>query len=912
MSRPSAPPKGSATAAATSPPFWTSSLETRLAELRATPDGLTSDEAARRLATFGPNADAPARRTGPIMAVLRRFLEPLVLILLFAAGVSAATGDGASAGIIITIIAISVGLDTFQEGRATKAAEALKESVALTAEVRRDGKFETKPADEVVPGDIIRVRTGDVIPADAMVIEASSFTANEAALTGEPYPVEKRPGAIASRTAAEATNALFRGSVAQTGEVVALAVATGRNTMFGAVAVLLTGEIAVSPFQRDLRALGYVIARAAGVLSIGVLTVNLLFGRPLLQSLMFAVALAVGLTPELLPMITTVTLSRGAVRMARRKVIVKRLASIHDLGAMTVLCTDKTGTLTSAEIVLAGSWDAEGRPAPHMAELAAVCADLAGDRSAMDAALIAAAPDAAKGWTASGRLGFSYERRRGSVLADRADERLLICKGAAESILSVCDHRRDGAGSVGLDPAGRAAVTAILRGYAEQGLRAVAVATKASSTSGDALTPADEAHLTLEGFCTFQDPPKPSAAAALKRLLQAGVRVKVLSGDDPIVVGRIASLVGLNGQAVLSGAELNGLSDDALRVRVQSIDAYGRLTPDQKARVVRALMARGETVGFLGDGVNDAPGLRVADIGLSVDGATGVARAAADMILLASDLDVVADGVEEGRRTFSNILKYVWMGSSSSFGNMLSMAAASLFLPFLPLLATQILLNNLLYDLSEVGIPFDTVEPDELARPQHWSMRGIVRYAAIMGGLSSVFDFATFGVLLIGFHPTAAQFRTAWFLESIATQILVVFLIRTRGAPWRTPPDRRLLGSALVALAVALIIPLTGLGRWFAFTPLSMAVLAAVGVITLAYLLSAQAVKGIAIGGSGLEEPNRPPLAANDARADLPGKTALIGGRTAAPADTLIDTAVHAGGPSKAAAAGPPVPGAVP
>ena len=404
MSRPSAPPKGSATAAATSPPFWTSSLETRLAELRATPDGLTSDEAARRLATFGPNADAPARRTGPIMAVLRRFLEPLVLILLFAAGVSAATGDGASAGIIITIIAISVGLDTFQEGRATKAAEALKESVALTAEVRRDGKFETKPADEVVPGDIIRVRTGDVIPADAMVIEASSFTANEAALTGEPYPVEKRPGAIASRTAAEATNALFRGSVAQTGEVVALAVATGRNTMFGAVAVLLTGEIAVSPFQRDLRALGYVIARAAGVLSIGVLTVNLLFGRPLLQSLMFAVALAVGLTPELLPMITTVTLSRGAVRMARRKVIVKRLASIHDLGAMTVLCTDKTGTLTSAEIVLAGSWDAEGRPAPHMAELAAVCADLAGDRSAMDAALIAAAPDAAKGWTASGAL----------------------------------------------------------------------------------------------------------------------------------------------------------------------------------------------------------------------------------------------------------------------------------------------------------------------------------------------------------------------------------------------------------------------------------------------------------------------------------------------------------------------------
>jgi Mg2+-importing ATPase len=840
-------PKPVASAPPGQPTFWTRSLATTYADLNTNADGLTSDEAGRRLAATGRNADAPAKRAGPIAAILRRFLEPLILVLLFAAIVSGLTGDGASAGIIVIIIVVSVGLDAFQEGRAAKAADALKASVALTAEVKRDGAFKTIPTEEVVPGDIFRVRTGDVIPADAMVVEASSFTANEAALTGEPYPVEKRLGSVASTAPADATNALFRGAIGQTGEAIAVAVATGRKTMFGAVASLLAEDTAPSPFQRDLRALGFVVARAAAVLSVGVLTINLLFGRPLLQSLMFAVALAVGLTPELLPMITTVTLSRGAVRMAKRKVIVKRLASIHDLGAMTVLCTDKTGTLTSAEIVLAGSCDPQGHTAPHVAELAAVCAQLAGDRGAMDGALAAANPKADDGWTATGRLGFSYERRRGSVLAEQSGVPILVCKGAPEAVLAVCDHQRDGASVVALDAAGRTAISTTLRGFAEQGLRAVAVATKPCATAGPALAAADEANLVFEGFCTFQDPPKSSAVAAIKRLIAAGVRVKVLSGDDPIVVARIAGLVGLNGHLVLSGTDLQGLSDEALRVRVNTVDAYGRLTPDQKVRVVRALQAAGETVGFLGDGVNDAPGLRIADVGLSVDGATGVARAAADMILLASDLDVVADGVEEGRRPFGNILKYVRMGASSNFGNMLSMAVASLFLPFLPLLATQILLNNLLYDLSEIGIPFDTVDAPTLAKPQRWDMRGIVRYAAVMGPLSSVFDFLTFAVLLLGFHTTAPQFRTAWFLESIVTQILVVFLIRTQGLPWTTRPDRRLVISAFAALVVAVIIPLTGLGRWFAFSPLSLAVLASVGAITLAYLASAEALKHMAV-----------------------------------------------------------------
>lgn len=835
------------------PPFWTRSLEQTCAALQASVSGLTAEAAATRLSQGGANVDVQPKRTATVVAAARRLLEPLVLILLAAAVVSALSGDGVSAAIIVTIILISVGLDTVQEARASKAAAALQQAVALTAEALRDGQFSTVPAETIVPGDVIRIRTGDIVPADGLVLESSGFAANEAALTGEAYPAAKTPGAVASTSPAEASNAVFRGSVAQTGEAIVLAVATGRASQFGAIALLIAQAEGPSLFQTELRGLGLTIARAAGVLSLGVLVVNLAFGRPLLQSVMFAVALAVGLTPELLPMITTVTLSRGAVRMARRKVIVKRLSAIHDLGAMTVLCTDKTGTLTSAEITLAGSVNALGKPDDRPADLAALCASLAGDRGAMDVALAGSRPDAAAGWTALARLAFSYERRRGSVLSQHQDETLVVCKGAPEAVLAVCDFHRTPNGIQALDAAAREGIAGLIRAAAAEGLRAVAVATKACAGQ-TTLEVADEAHLVFEGFCTFQDPPKLSSSAALKRLAAAGVRVKILSGDDPIIVARVAGLVGLGAHRVISGPELEHMSDASLRVRVRHTQLFGRLTPDQKVRVVRALQEGGEAVGFLGDGVNDAPGIRAADIGLSVDGATGVARAAADMVLLETNLDVVADGVEEGRRTFENILKYVRMGASSNFGNMLSMAAASLVLPFLPLLATQILLNNLLYDLSQVGLPFDSVEAEVLQRPQRWSMGEIQRYALVMGALSSVFDLSTFAVLILLLHAAPAEFRTAWFVESITTQILVVFIIRTRGVWWRSKADPRLVVTALLALSVALFIPLTALGAWFAFTRPTAPVLLAITAITVTYLVSAQALKSFALA------PMRPPV----------------------------------------------------
>ncbi|MFI4976838.1 MAG: HAD-IC family P-type ATPase, partial [Caulobacterales bacterium] len=682
-------------------PFWKQSPAAAAAALGGGLSGLTSAEAADRLARYGRNADAQVREAGLIASVARRLLEPMCLILIAAAVVSAATGDAPSALIILVILGVSVTLDAVQEGRAKHAAEMLRRSVALKAEVRRDGAFTSVDAETVAPGDVFRVAVGDIVPADALVLDASACTVNEAALTGEPYGVIKRPGEVDAETAADAANALFRGSVVQTGEAVALTVGTGANTLFGEAAMSLNAAAEISPFQRDLRQLGFLVARATGVLVIGVLAANVAFGRPLIQSLMFSVALAVGLTPELLPMITTVTLSRGAVRMSRKKVIVKRLAAIHDLGAMTVLCTDKTGTLTSAEIVLASGLDPRGVTSDRPSQLAAVCASLGGDRGSLDGALTKAQPDAAKGWTRRGLLPFDYQRRMGAVLADGPEGLMLIIKGAPEAVLEACTN----AAGQPFDEAARHAVLTRVQTLAAQGLRAVAVASRPWSGAARDPVAADETGLAFEGLCTFADPPKATAPAAVARLAVAGVRVVILSGDDPVVVARLAKIVGLRAQRVITGADLNKLTVDALRVQARETDVFARLSPDQKVRIVHALRASGEVVGFLGDGVNDAPGIKAADVGLSVDGATGVARAAADMILLDSDLAVVADGVEEGRRTFANILKYIRMGASSNFGNMLSMAAASLFLPFLPMLATQILLNNLLYDVSEIGIP---------------------------------------------------------------------------------------------------------------------------------------------------------------------------------------------------------------
>jgi Mg2+-importing ATPase len=821
--------------------FWRLSSDQLSSRLGCGLTGLTAAGASERLARFGRNSDAPPRIEGAMRAILHRLLEPLSLILLVAGIISMLTGDTIGGLIIVLILTLSIGLDTIQEGHAVRAAEILRRSVALRAEVKRDGAFGQIDVEEVVPGDLLRVRAGDIIPADALILESTAFTAGEAALTGEPYPVQKRAGPAANPD--DTSNALFRGAVAQTGEAIALAVRTGRDTVFGAAAAALAEAQVPSPFERDLREFGLVIARATLALVLIVLTVRVVFGRPVMDSLLFSVALAVGLTPELLPMITTVTLSRGALRMAGRKVIVKRLAAIHDLGAMTVLCTDKTGTLTSAEITLAKSLDGDGKDDTRAARLGAIVASLGGDRGSLDTALVAGEPNAAQGWTLAGRQAFDFSRRLGSVLATGPEGALLIVKGAPEAVLERCTTQRSGV----MDDGARAAAIARVHDLGREGLRSVAIASRAWTGATREVETEDEIDLVFEGLCAFADPPKPTAAAAIARLAASGVGLKILSGDDPVVVKRLAGLVGLNAERVLSGADIAELSDEALVVQVQSADAFGRLAPDQKSRIVKALQARGAVVGFLGDGINDAPALKVADIGLSVEGATGVAQAAADIILLASDLEVVADGVEEGRRTFANIMKYVRMGASSNFGNMLSMAIASIALPFLPMLPTQILLNNLLYDLSELGIPFDQVSPAATARPQVWSMTRLARFAAIMGPLSSVFDFLTFGALIWLFKASPEEFRTAWFIESMATQILVIFIIRTNGKPWHNWPDPVLSASSLIALLVAMVLPFTPIGTWFGFVTPPALMMTGIAALVVIYLACAELLKPFAI-----------------------------------------------------------------
>ena len=637
--------------------FWNCTPQEICAALRCRLQGLSSDDARQRLDQYGPNSDAAARADSLLRAVLRRLLEPLSLILLVAGVISILTGDAIGGSIIVLILTLSIGLDTVQEGHAVRTAEILRQSVALKAEVKRDGVFRQVEVESVVPGDLLRVRAGDIVPADALILECTAFTAGEAALTGEPYPVQKRSCAVATTDPDDTSNALFRGSVAQTGEAIALAVKTGRATVFGAAASALAQAQIASPFERDLREFGLVIARLTLALVVVVLATRVVFGRPVLDSLLFAVALAVGLTPELLPMITTVTLSRGAMRMAGRKVIVKRLASIHDLGAMSVLCTDKTGTLTSAEITLARSLDCDGADDPRAAKLGAIAATLGGDRGSLDAALVGGSVRAAEGWTLAGRQAFDFSRRLGSVLATGPEGPLLIVKGAPEAVLALCARQRRGTEMLVMDAGGRSAAEQHVHTLAQGGLRTVAIASRPWSGPTREVETADERELVFEGLCAFADPPKPTAAAAIARLAGAGIRLKILS-DDPVVVKRLAGLVGLNAEQVLSGSDIAALSDDALAVRVQSVDAFGRLAPDQKARIVKALQASGQVVGFLGDGINDAPALKAADIGLSVEGATGVAQAAADSILLDSDLAVVTDGVEEGRCTFANIMKY--------------------------------------------------------------------------------------------------------------------------------------------------------------------------------------------------------------------------------------------------------------
>lgn len=816
--------------------------------------GLSRAEAADRLSQYGPNRLKPVLQRAVVLQFLAQFRNPLVLILLVAIGISALTGDFTGALIIGLIVVMSVTLDFVQAYRAGRAAEQLALQVAVLATVLRDGRPCELPVTELVPGDVVMLSAGSLVPADARLLDADDFFVNQAQLTGEPYPVEKK-ALLAHATPAQAdspetwaledVDAVFMGSSVVSGSARVLIGRTGSASALGQIAVNLGQTAPPTAFETGTRQFGILIMRLTLMLVLFTLLVNVALHRSVLESFLFAVALAVGLTPELLPMVVSVTLTRGALRMAALKVIVKRPSAIQDMGAMDVLCTDKTGTLTEARIRLERHVDASGHDNPHVLELAYLNSYFeSGLKSPLDDAILAHEDIDVSGWTKIDEVPFDFERRRVSVLVEREAARRLVVKGAPEDTLRLCTHYQDSAGAtVALDDAARGRIDALFDSLGLEGFRVLGIAWRDVPIDHPHAVISDESELVFAGFAAFLDPPKAGAGQALKAMAASGVAVKIVTGDNERVTRHVCNQLGVAIEGVLTGTEVAAMNDDALRARVEGVNLFCRVNPSQKNRIILAFKARGHVVGYLGDGINDAPSLHTADVGISVEGAVDVAKQAAAMILLEHDLMVLYKGILEGRRTFGNVMKYIMMATSSNFGNMFSMAAATLFLPFLPMLPLQILLNNLMYDVSEITLPMDNVDAEDLAQPKRWDMGFIRNFMLTIGPISSLFDFLTFYLLISLFHAHESLFRTGWFVESIATQVLVIFVIRTRRNPLRSHPNRWLVLTSVVVVVTAMILPFTPLAPYLGFTPLPMSFFGLLTALLIAYLLMVEGGK---------------------------------------------------------------------
>ena len=823
--------------------------------------GLSSEEARRRLAAYGFNEPIALHRSAPIFQFLRFFANPLVIILLIASVISAATGDKINAAIIIVIILLSVTLNFIQSARSQNAADQLRREMTPTATVLRDGAWSEIPRREVVPGDMIRLCAGDMIPADALLLESRDLHVQQAALTGESLPVEKetvtKSQLLADHidTQHDAGNLVFLGTSVVSGLATAQVIATGTATAFGKIAERLTKKAPETEFERGTKHFGLLIAHVVIFLVLFVFLVNAALHRDPFESLLFAIALAVGLTPGFLPMITTVTLGQSVLRMARQKVIVKHLAAIQNFGSTDILCSDKTGTLTSGEMTLDQHLDPQGKPSKRPFVLAYLNSYFeTGVKNPLDHAIRHRAanpldeailnhdhPDV-RGYEKLDETPFDFERRRVSIVARREDSRLLITKGAPESVLEVCaEYEVDGQRRP-LDQHARQGCEQVFRELCARGYRVLAVA------FGDVAEQAshrkeDERQLVLAGFLTFSDHPLPTAAEALRALADDGVKVKILTGDNELVARHVCSQVGLNTERIVLGDEVDRMTDTALGHVAEATTIFARVSPMQKDRIINALKRRGHVVGYLGDGINDAPSLHTADVGISVSTGTDVARDAAEVILLEQSLPVLHQGIIEGRKAFGNVMKYLLMGTSSNFGNMFSMAGASLFLPFLPMLPVQILLNNFLYDLAQVSIPTDKVDQTFIHKPHRWDIRLIRDFMLYIGPISSLYDFLTFYVLLNVFHASEQFFHTGWFIESLATQTLVIFVIRTAGNPLRSRPSSALASTTLLVTLGGAIIPFTPLASWLGFTPLPAAFFLFLVLATSTYLLLVEMFK---------------------------------------------------------------------
>ena len=843
------------------PPYWSRSQEDLFALLQTSAQGLDEAAAQERLAQFGPNQLKARQKNAPLALFLNQFKSSLVLILVFAALISLITGEWIDAAIVIAIILASAFLGFIQEYNASSAVEKLRSQVQLKTTVLRAGAPKTILSEEIVPGDVVLLSAGSIIPADAIVLQADDFFVNQAVLTGETFPVEKRAGTSpVNASLSERTNCVFMGTNVRSGTARALVCWTGLHTAFGEIAERLTLRPPETAFAGGIRRFGNMLTQVMTVLVLVVFAINVILKKPPIDSLLFAVALAVGMAPELLPAIISITLSRGAQRMAKQGVIVRQLEAIENFGSMDVLCTDKTGTLTRGVVSLDGALDWQGNASAHVLLYAWLNASFqSGLSNPLDEAILKQTSPGAERFVKTEEIPYDFVRKRLSIAVrdttTAGSSYTLITKGALDKVLEVCTQIESDTESLPLDQAHRAALQEKFAGWSDQGFRVLGLATRQVAPQPE-YPVATESDMAFAGFLLFFDPPKPDAAQAIADLVRLGVSLKVITGDNRRVALHVAQNTGLQVTGVLTGAELNQLNDEALWRQADQANLFAEVDPNQKERIIAALRKTGHVVGYMGDGINDAPALHAADVSISVDTAVDVAKEAAEFVLLEQSLDVLRQGIQEGRQTFANTLKYVYTTTSANFGNMFSMAGLSLFLPYLPLLAKQILLNNFLSDFPAMTIAADSVDPEMVEKPPRWNVASIRDFMVVFGLISSVFDYLTFGVLLLILRASQEQFRTGWFLESLFTELFILLVVRTRRPLFRSRPGFGLWFSTLLVGVFSLALPyLPGAGPLFDLVPLPPLMMALLLLITALYIAANEFAKRWFFARSGRQSP---------------------------------------------------------
>jgi Mg2+-importing ATPase len=826
--------------------FWSIPVKELLDKLQVTTKGLTSGEAQKRLTSYGANSLKPQKSSNAFTLLISQFKSPIILILIFATGLSLFLHNLVDASIIFAIVLISGLLGFWQEYSATNAVAKLLAIVQIKVVVLRDGKEKEIPIEEIVPGDIIVLNAGDIVPGDCMILESKDLFVDEAMLTGETFPVEKEVATLPADTPlAKRSNTVWMGTHVVSGSAKAIVTLTGKDTEFGKVSDRLKLKAPETEFERGIRRFGYFLGEVTLVLVILIFGINVYLHRPVLESFLFSLALAVGLTPQLLPAIISINLAHGAKKMAEKKVIVKRLASIENFGSMNIICSDKTGTLTEGNVKVQSALDVKGVASDKVFLYAYLNAFYeTGFTNPIDQAILNFQKVDLSGYKKHDEIPYDFNRKRLTIAVIHDKEHLMVTKGALSNILEVCSTAATSDGTIVKLSTMQSQIQKHFEEFSNQGFRTLGIAFKDLS-SDSPINKDDEKDMTFMGFLTLFDPPKANIAETIATLKKLGVSLKVITGDNHLVAASISEKMGLSGNKIISGPELHQMSDAALLHRVEKIDVFAEIEPNQKERIIIAMRKAGNVVGYMGDGINDASALHAADVGISVDTAADVAKDAADIVLLEKDLGVLIEGVREGRTTFANTLKYVFMATSANFGNMFSMAGVSLFIPFLPLLPKQILLTNLLTDFPEMTIATDNVDDEMVDHPRRWDIKAIRKFMITFGLVSSVFDYMTFGLLLLVLRANESQFRTGWFLESVISASMIVLVIRSRKPFFKSRPGKYLLIATLSIAVITLALPFTPLGNVFGFSPLSITTYLLLMLIVVLYIIAAEVTKTI-------------------------------------------------------------------